>query len=532
MRAGEIVGNKHGYRLFCRISLLILSACLSIQNLWAQEPLAGVGVPAPVPLIDTHIPATVTDSLKAQMVAKKKTEAAKKAAAEALKRTQEALKAQKLALKNKKSVKKQEKKIARLHTSATEVELAKQTPLIAPQIQGEVKPDDSITLRPPALENPSSSVSQALKELAPTHILNTPSRIPLEGITPQNSFSTTNNAASLPNATQPSVATPLGISSEATPEPTSETEPSKFDRAWGQVKYQAGELFHTVAPEALLREKGMKPVSYSTLPGIAIFPVQRHGDDKAFGDLPVLFAQEYASKLALRIPDTHIYNPLYTVEALRLRGLGHVYDKIMAYYMKAGQPEPAATQYLLQQIAQEGKSISRLVFVEAELETGRPDRATGPLERLNALLTDGTLKSMKYIVHSRLQVFDVENPELPMIWAGSWARAVSFNRFQNVTRSVYDDSDSEQLFAGVSRDMSRELLYVMPKTAYMVPVYDTSVQGKLATPSNSAPLDSVPRTEPASGLDTAAPLSSTVNLNNENKQAIQRILKRQNVVSP
>src|SRR3982751_964457 len=106
MRAGKIVGNKHGYRLFCRISLLILSACLSIQNLWAQEPLSGVGVPAPVPLIDTHIPGTVTDSLKAQMAAKKKAEAAKKATAEALKRTQEALKAQKLALKNKKNVKK------------------------------------------------------------------------------------------------------------------------------------------------------------------------------------------------------------------------------------------------------------------------------------------------------------------------------------------------------------------------------------------------------------------------------------------
>jgi hypothetical protein len=508
-------------------SALVFCACLPCPSLWAQsDGMTGVGVPAPVPLIDTRIPTTVTDTLKAQVAAQKKAqaqkEAAKKAAADALKKAQEAKKAAKLAKARKLTAKKSEPepKATRLHTSAGSVEFAKQTPLIAPENLSAlsptaISPDDHIELRPLAIEGAMPTTS-----------------------TPETPATPVTSATETPETkTSENVSIDPAL-------PSDEPE-SRFDRAMNtmksnvkkgakQVKTEAGALFNTVVPEPFLRPKyqtgqsetGMKPVSYSPLPGIAIFAVQRHGTDKAFSDLPVLFAQQYASRLALRVPDTHIYNPLYTVESLRLRGLGHVYDKMMAYYMKAGEPEPAATQYLLQQITQDNKTISRLVFVEAELETGRPDRATGPMERLNALLTDGTPKSMKAMVHSRLQIFDVEHPAMPMVWSGSWDRAVAFDRFRNVTQSVYDDSDSEQTFATVSREMSRELLYVMPKTAYMVPVYDTSVQGKLATPGN----DTTPNAAPQ--LETAAPLSSASPLNPENKQAIERILKRQNATSP
>lgn len=505
----------------------------------------GAGVPAPIPLIDTHIPTTVTDTLKAQMAAQKKAqaqkEAAKKAAADALKKAQEARKAAKLAKARKSTPKKSEPKqeATRLHTTAATVELAKQTPLIAPENLAALSPtatlpEDRIELRPLAVE---TSPIDSTTNTAPNAALSNSTRIGLDGASIQPNATPTSPMIAAPG-TAPAATTVTNSAADPTL-PADTAEESSFDRTMNtvksnikagakRVKTEAGALFNTVVPEPFLRQKnegGMKPVSYSPLPGIAIFAVQRHGNDKAFSDLPALFAQQYASRLALRVPDTHIYNPLYTVESLRLRGLGHVYDKMMAYYMKAGEPEPAATQYLLQQITQDNKTISRLVFVEAELETGRPDRPTGPMERLNALLTDGTPKSMKAMVHSRLQIFDVENPAMPMVWSGSWDRAVAFDRFRNVTRSVYDDSDSEQTFASISREMSRELLYVMPKTAYMVPVYDTSVQGKLATPGETTP-NATPQAE------SGTPLFSTNNLNQENKQAIERILKRQNATSP
>lgn len=273
--------------------------------------------------------------------------------------------------------------------------------------------------------------------------------------------------------------------------------------------------------KALLSPLSTKPVSYTPLPAIAIFPVIKHGKEKAFGDLPLIFAREYALRMELKAPETKVYHPIYTVDEIRLRGLGHVYDQIMNYYLKAGRPEPKALDYLLKHLTGEGKPVARVFFVEADLDTSHPDAATSVTERLNAFFTDGMPKQMKYFVRSRLQVFDAENPEFPMVWAGSWARSVKANRFYNVTPSVFDDSDSQQAFSRASRDISREFLYVMPKEVYMIPQYDTAVQGKLVS-EKEAPFPNL--TETGS--------SSAETLSDENKKAIQRILQRQNAISP
>jgi hypothetical protein len=267
-------------------------------------------------------------------------------------------------------------------------------------------------------------------------------------------------------------------------------------------------------------EKAVKPISYTPLPGIAIFPVVKHGNEKAFGDLPLLFAREYAQRMELKVPETRIYHPIYTVDELKAQGLGHLYKQIMDYYAKAGRPEPMAMDYLLKQLNTNGHSISRVIFVEADLDTFHPDAATSLTDRVKGLMTDGTPKQMKYFVRSRLQIFDAEKPSFPMVWGGSWSRSVKTNQFFNVTPSVYADSDSQQAFAKVSREMSRELVYITPKEAYMAPQYDTSVQGKVVS-DKEQPFPNFTEAKPSQGQ-----------LSNENKQAIQRILQRQNAISP
>ncbi|HEY9685495.1 MAG TPA: hypothetical protein V6C52_00820 [Coleofasciculaceae cyanobacterium] len=268
-------------------------------------------------------------------------------------------------------------------------------------------------------------------------------------------------------------------------------------------------------------DRGVKPISYSPLPAVVVFPVVKHGHERAFGDLPMLFAREYAQRIELRAPETKVYHPIYTVDELRIRGFGHVYDQVMSYYIKAGRPEPTALDYLLKQLTEGGQPVARVIFVEADLDMGQPDAPSGLVERINGWATDGTPKQMRYFVRSRLQVFDAESPEFPMVWGGSWSRPVTTNRFMNVTPSVYADSDSQQAFARVSREMSRELLLVTPREVYMAPQYDVAVQGKVVNGTETSPFPNLAETK-----------SGPSRVSDEHKKAIQRILQRQNSISP
>ncbi len=275
--------------------------------------------------------------------------------------------------------------------------------------------------------------------------------------------------------------------------------------------------FKTAISKLIPLESSIKPIAYTPLPGIVVFPVIKHGNEKAFGDLPLIFAREYAQRLELKVPETRIYHPIYTVDEIRVQGLGHVYDQIMKYYVKAGRPEPLAMDYLLKQLSSNNKAISRVIFVEADLDYTHPTQSTSVSDWVKQWATDGTPKQMRYFVRSRMQIFDAESPEFPMVWGGSWVRSIKTDRFMNVTPSVYNDSDSQQAFAGLSRQMSREILLLTPKTAYMHPEYDLAVMGKLAPGARSGQLSHF-----------SAKNQGNAPINAENQEAIQRILRRQN----
>jgi hypothetical protein len=328
-------------------------------------------------------------------------------------------------------------------------------------------------------------------------------------------------------------ATTEPVPSSTLPNPPADTQPQEPGLKPPAVEPEAQQTTSTkTKPKFSLSdfhpfqdEKAIKPISYSPLPGIAIFPVLKHGNEIAFGDLPLIFAREYAQRMELKVPETKIYHPIYTVDELRMQGLGHVYDQIMSYYRKAGRPEPMALDYLLKQLTTDGHPISRVIFVEADLDMSHPDNPTSVMERVKGLMTDDTPKQMRYFIHSRLQIFDAEKPDFPMVWGGSWTRSIKTNQFSNVTPSVFADSDSQQAFASVSRQMSREIVYITPKAAYMEPQYDTSVQGKIveekAASAKEQPFPNLTETKPSSD-----------HLSSENKQAIQRILQRQNAINP
>jgi hypothetical protein len=299
----------------------------------------------------------------------------------------------------------------------------------------------------------------------------------------------------------------------ASPEPAAPRKPIKLSIDFSQAIQDAKNIFKT-------DEKAIKPISYTPLPGIAVFAVVKHGNDRVFGDLPLLFAREYAQRLGAKVPGTKIYNPIYTVDELRMQGLGHIYDQIMAYYVKTGAPEPTAMDYLLKQLSTNRPNISRVIFVEADVDYSHPDASTSLMDRVKLTMTDDMPKQMKYFVNSRLQIFDAEKPGFPIVWAGSWRRSVKTDQFYNVTPSVYSDSDSQQAFARVSRQMSQEIIYVTPKDVYMAPQFDTDVEGKLVTSKQPA-FPNLPESQMGAN-----------NLSHENKQAIERILKRQNDISP
>ena len=223
-------------------------------------------------------------------------------------------------------------------------------------------------------------------------------------------------------------------------------------------------------------------VRYMPLQAVAVFPVVRHRYERAFGDLPVLFSREFALKMEAKVPQTRVFNPVYTVEELKVQGLGHIYDEVMDFYKKAGRPEPAALDYLMERLNEKGQQpVARVIFVEADLDMSHTSENTGWLEKFKGLATDDLPKQAKYFVRSRVQVFNAQEPGYPMIWAYSTSDVVPGNAFYNVTPSVFADSESQMAFARTSRKMSDKTLGAMPQAVYLEPQVDTGVKGELVS---------------------------------------------------
>lgn len=232
------------------------------------------------------------------------------------------------------------------------------------------------------------------------------------------------------------------------------------------------------AADKLLEKPGPKPVG-----AIVIFPVVTR-NHKAFGDMAVLFSDELATELAKKAKHTRVHNPVYTVEEIKAQGLDSVYQKIMDYYVRAHRPEPKATQFLLEQLkdAFGGTAIERVVFVESDFDVNYMTKATRIEDRIKQWTTDGVPKDSSYYIHTRIQIFDTLQPEMPMIWANTWNGTVHGDQFNNVTPSVFQDNDSRMVFARTSRWMTREILVTMPKHIYQHPVgksTGTQVQGEV-----------------------------------------------------
>jgi hypothetical protein len=230
-----------------------------------------------------------------------------------------------------------------------------------------------------------------------------------------------------------------------------------------------------------LVKKFTQKVSYTPLAAIAIFPVVQHHQSKAFGDLPILFANEFAHSLEQKAPGTKVLNPVYTVEELRIRGLQNVYNKVIDFYIKARRPEPKALSYLLKELSADGRQIQRVAFVEVDLDMSHPTKTYNIADKIKGWTTDSLPKEMHYFVKSRIQVFDTSKPEQEMIWTWSWNNSIKANTFVNVTPSVFQDSDSVRSFGRVSRYMSREISLIVPKNVYLEPhpETDASVQGEV-----------------------------------------------------
>ncbi|MBY0405214.1 MAG: hypothetical protein K2X66_15050 [Cyanobacteria bacterium] len=230
------------------------------------------------------------------------------------------------------------------------------------------------------------------------------------------------------------------------------------------------------------KEKAPK-LEYAPLESMAIIPVVKHHQNKAFGDLSILFSDEFANTLSNRAKGTQIYNPVYFVEEIKIRGLQPVYQKMIDYYNLAHRPENKALSYILKELSNaSGKKIERVAFVEVDLDVNHSVQPTSLIDRFKAITTDDLPKEANYFIKSRIQVFDTTQDQFPMIWGFSWSKSIPGSKFYNFTPSVFQDSDSIQAFSQASRWMSRELLLILPKKAYakqIIPEVDTEVKANV-----------------------------------------------------
>ncbi len=276
-------------------------------------------------------------------------------------------------------------------------------------------------------------------------------------------------------------------------------------------------------------KKAKETVVYRDLPAIAVFPVLRHGNEKAFGDVAIVFANEFANKLEKKFPQTRIHNPVYSTEQLRVRGLGRIYEQMMDYYIKAGRPEPRALKYLLDELADDdGQEIARAVFVEADIDLHHQHRSYRPKDMFKKLYMDALPNEQRYYVNSRVKVYDTSTPHHPLIWSTTWNHPVKTTGLYNVTASVYQDSDSLSAFSYASRIMSRIVVGSSPKKAYRKGTVeiDTSVAGKIYNKTSSSHPDPINPAERDNDNGASTSTKAVNHLSDADRQAIQRLLRK------
>ncbi|MEB3288054.1 MAG: hypothetical protein VKJ04_11190 [Vampirovibrionales bacterium] len=270
----------------------------------------------------------------------------------------------------------------------------------------------------------------------------------------------------------------------------SEYKPSEYKPAESQAQNQN----LTASAESAHRKKEKPPKSvvyYTPLPAIAVFPVVKHGNSHMFSDVVNVFAREFALRLEGMAPGTRVLNPFYTLENLKGQGLYRDYQKLVESYLYAGRPDPVTMDYFLKRMSLgSDEPISRVFFVEADLDNNEPMAAKGfggAVDRIRNVFDGSMPDHMKYYVRGHIQAFDTEDPTMPRIWRFNWHRSLRADRFNNVTPSVYADSDALRVFSENSSFLSKEAMLVLPKAVYMDEHVDTAVQGRLAKDDAAQP---------------------------------------------
>jgi len=212
--------------------------------------------------------------------------------------------------------------------------------------------------------------------------------------------------------------------------------------------------------------------TYKALSGIVVLPVPPLNPHKAFADVSIVMANELALHLQRQHPESRIQSPGLIVDALKRQGYTATYNEVMQQVHRTGSPSPATLGYLLDAIQSLGfdADVARVVFVDADVETQRPERSWNMKDKAKQWLMDELPSENRYYVNAHLRVFDTEAPHLPCVFSGSWIHPVKTNRFGNVTASVFDSGDSLNAFTGTSGLLSKALVLRAPKSTYAQPV--------------------------------------------------------------
>jgi hypothetical protein len=274
----------------------------------------------------------------------------------------------------------------------------------------------------------------------------------------------------------------------------------------------------SLAPHGSPLPTPVQQVVYKPLGGIAIFPVLRHGDTKAFGDLASLFATELAAQLEANLPGTRVLTPRAALTTLQQRGLGGIYRRMIESYYEGGRPDRQDLANVLRELSLGRKPIDRVIFVEAEVDYSRPTQSGRWLDRFRALAIDSPPKNATYHVESRIQVFDVGAPGLDRLWDFRGHDTLNADRIQQINPSVFTNASNQMVFGDTVRRMSRQALYEAPsQIAYetqLVETTRTDVQGRLlGVPSGWF------HTQPA-------PSQGNASVTPQDRGLLQRILNR------
>ncbi len=224
-------------------------------------------------------------------------------------------------------------------------------------------------------------------------------------------------------------------------------------------------------------------------PGIAIFPVMYHSNqNKAFSDLPLILstavAKEFRIKFAKENQPFHVMNPIYAYDRLKARGADGVYQKVMRDYIEAGEPDENDIMTLANQLSTKDHPVDWVIFVGSTFDYNQLTRPSGLLEKYLYYHHDQLPKQPNFYVTGNMQVYNVQNGSMVLVYQRRAEAKVPLNAFENFTKSVFDDSDSMIQFKLVSDKLAQKMaLTTFPKPTGP----QVGISAKLATEQDATP---------------------------------------------